>query len=82
MFRYPFVVHHTLPINVRAAADASFASFLLRVGSGENPVQFPHECCVPDATALIAKLWPSESSMHDFAAVLTATRDDGEQYLL
>lgn len=75
---YPFVEHFSLTTNVRAATDPTFCSFLQRVGSGDNPVEFPSECCVQDVSALIAKVWPTENHMHDFAAVLTATREDGE----
>lgn len=63
--------------NIRAV-DHSWAAFVLDIGNGRNPVQFPSECCVNSVDALIQKVWQKDFSLTNCEgrAILTSTRHD------
>jgi hypothetical protein len=68
-----------LTSNIRAV-DESWAEFVLDIGNGRNPVQFPPECRVASVHELIKKVWQGDFSLTNCEgrAILTSTRLDAQ----
>lgn len=64
-----------LSVNVRAANDPVWSTFVASVGKG-TPAIFPTSCLVDDVNALIAAVWPEGFFVNDNRSILTMTRKD------